>query len=363
LSLENATFIQGFAPAVIRTEFQRTIGDSLKPSLPSGLGNTSPVVQVTATIAVAAASVLVVFVSILWYGIMRRERRQHADPAVRHKFRRSPRCLTVPSQGFGIRPKLGRFAKLHNLSNGLEGADVDISKEEYTEDLGQIHHKPAPPVAWSISDITLDSGSWLSGTSLTASRMERIEEEEESNGDGSEEENHKCWLAVERQCVLRALSAGTHSASTRTVAIEMIQISALEDDAEDLESGDLAGCRYMPEETCMAPERIDSAHLSHALSPVMLDRENLEISVDVTDSEEDDSIYSALRISYGDCKDASHEIQDGCFMQTLRPVGNDIAAAKSGKRENDMSPSPNGLDEDELLSRMTDRERKSQSSH
>jgi hypothetical protein len=315
LGLENSERIRSFAPSMLRAEFQKSLGESLTENSLSNLDNAALSIPVTATIAVAAASVSVALVSIFGYGLMHRELRQHPDPTIRHKFRRSARSLMVMhGTGIGSPQWQRRFSRLDDLANGSEGPEIDLS-ENHVDYAGRIYRGSTPSIIWSVSDITSDSGSIHSGISLTVSRLERIEEGEEHVEESDEDrwENvyrrKRTCVSPERSQVVDERSIGLDRAEV--VALELLHISTLDDNLDE-DLVELEGRRSVPEGTRIKVERIEESTSSHAWTRGMLDVEHLEIIVDVIDEEQ--SIYSALSTS-SDEEDnfieTNSEIQDG----------------------------------------------------
>ena len=191
--LNNQPFLEGFTDNVIAAALTSSgyaslveTSDhyhSLSPEIDDL--NLSPI---TATVAVAAASVSIVVASIFCYGFVRRPPSE--DPSVRHRnrsYRNSgPRTLISSSIGsIGNNNNLPhrRFIRLEDISASPASfvttniSPHSVSNAYYQDDFAQEIYTPT--VTWSISDITSDSASLRSGLSHTPSMLERIEEEVE----------------------------------------------------------------------------------------------------------------------------------------------------------------------------------------
>ena len=198
-SIVSATFLaEGHATLV---ENREKLEDS-EVSYPSGI---------TTTVAVAAASVTIVVVSIFCYGFVRRPNSR--DPSVRHRnrSRRKPNTRPIVNVSqLGV-PMRRHFVRLEDLSSSPSSfvttsvfprsfSDVyneieepkypgnDSEEEDYTE------VNCNPEINWSVSDITTDSASLRSGVSRTPSALERIEEEIE---DEDIEDDTDCDVSVD----------------------------------------------------------------------------------------------------------------------------------------------------------------------
>ena len=192
--LSDRTFLEGFTDDIIWAALIYSGHASLVESSDhygdNGNGEDDPNVSpITATVAVAAASVSIVVASIFCYGFMRRP--PSDDPSVRHRYRKSsPRTVMSISNGdMGI-PTRRHFVRLEDLSSSPTSfitASISPHSEsnEYNrDDFAQEDYTPA--ITWSVSDITSDSASLRSGVSRTPSMLERIEEEVEEEEDGFE---------------------------------------------------------------------------------------------------------------------------------------------------------------------------------
>jgi hypothetical protein len=198
--LSDRTFLEGFTDDIIWAALIYSGHASLVETSnhygDNGNGEDDPNLSpITATVAVAAASVSIVVASIFCYGFMRRT--PSDDPSVRHRYRKSsPRTVISSSIGdIGI-PTRRHFVRLEDLSaspTSFISASISPHREsnEYNrDDFAQEDYTPA--ITWSVSDITSDSASLRSGVSRTPSMLERIEEEveeEEIGFEGVDNEN------------------------------------------------------------------------------------------------------------------------------------------------------------------------------
>jgi len=330
IGLENVGRVQSFDPNVIRAQFERPLGESLTSNSWSDQRNTTLSVPATATIAVAAASVSIVLVSFFWYGLVRRELRQHPDPNRRHPVRRPPSRPMRVIRGMSLGPprKQRPFSRLDDVSHCPSGMISTDSSEERLEIQGPIQrHEPSPSIIWSVSDVTCDSGSFRSFVSITTSRLERIDEEEGDEDVDRTDEDRLLYELVERprrNILGNEPPSGLIDRSDRmdqVLSMHSIQISSLEDD--DLEQ-ELEGCRFIPDEPCSAPTR--GSLLSHRLKSALPGAEDLDISLEMLDDVK--SIFSALSTSDDDDDDDSDDmvelrnsdIQDECRIQPLAGV-------------------------------------------
>jgi hypothetical protein len=192
--------LDGYTDSVVRTAFLSR-GDAflLEAGQASNLSNDrgSRLSPITATIAVAAASVSFVVASVFCYGFMNRNGRHHPEPSVRHKGRAlKTRDRKVASGSLGGRARR-HFVRLEDLSASSishvtpsltpmsQGYDCDFEETDFQGHVDGCN----PAIAWSVSDITSDSVSVRSGVSRTPSTLERIEEEEEDREKDSDFES------------------------------------------------------------------------------------------------------------------------------------------------------------------------------
>lgn len=330
MGLENTELIHAFAPDVIRAKFRRSQGESLTSSSDASKSNDSASAgPMTATVAVAAASVSFIVASIFCYGWMRRELRQHPDPSIRHKFRRSAKSMLV-YKGMGLGPprKQRRFSRLDDLS---QGSALMLDDDGDVEDPQELQYQYTPSITWSVSDITSDSNSLRSGVSLTTSRLERIVEEEEVSAE-TEESPREDLHRRKRKRTSLPLPPSIHShCSVEVTGIEEIQVSALDDDLDE-ELGELEGCQFINQEPrvrSITPEILEGSPSSRSQTSVMPDVDDLEISVE--SSEEESSFYSILSTSddeEDDCINASSEIQDEKMMRSILATTSDFDISK-----------------------------------
>lgn len=192
--LSDQTFLEGFTDDIIWAALIYSGHASLVETSnhygDNGTGEDDPNLSpITATVAVAAASVSIVVASIFCYGFMRRP--PSDDPSVRHRYRKSsPRTVISSSIGdIGI-PTRRHFVRLEDLSaspTSFITASISPHSESNAynrDDFAQEDFTPA--ITWSVSDITSDSASLRSGVSRTPSMLERIEEEVEEEEEGFE---------------------------------------------------------------------------------------------------------------------------------------------------------------------------------
>ena len=119
--LSDRTFLEGFTDDIIWAALiysgHASLVESSDHNGDNGNGEDDPNVSpITATVAVAAASVSIVVASIFCYGFMRRP--PSDDPSVRHRYRKSsPRTVMSISNGdMGI-PTRRHFVRLEDLSS------------------------------------------------------------------------------------------------------------------------------------------------------------------------------------------------------------------------------------------------------
>ncbi|KAL3906498.1 MAG: hypothetical protein SGILL_009246 [Bacillariaceae sp.] len=190
--------LEGYTDAVLRTEYLSQGKALLLEAGQEGSesdaskGNDSNASPMTATVAVAAASVSFVVASIVCYGFMRKGERHHPEPSVRHKvYSRKSNTKTIAEDSRGVRTRR-HFVRLEDLS-GSPTSFVTATMTPSTGGYGYPYQEPdeyfceesyAPSTGWSVSDVTWsDSASLRSGVSRTPSMLERIEEEVEDNED------------------------------------------------------------------------------------------------------------------------------------------------------------------------------------
>ena len=339
LGLENSRLIKGFAPGIVRAEFQRSLGESLTPNPSSDMEDSTSAVPVAATIVVAAASVSIILGSMFWYSLMRRDRRLHPDPNFRYTSRGYIARSLMVVHGLGLDPHRinRRFSRLNDFSHDSELTDMNAFKHD-TDDPGQVHHDATPSIIWSVSDITSDSGSVLSSTSVTGRRLERIDEEGDENVDeGDESRERKCLSRQRQEHVLgiqhdRLVEDEHFAIDAELVALVPMDISSLDNDFEE----ELEGCRFIRDE-------IVSECIEGCPSRTVND-DDLVIRVEIMD--EDVSIFSSLSSSDDDddFHQASPEIQDDSCMNALGSVAGGVQVT-TVKRSNNRLP----FDKIELL--------------
>ncbi|KAG7360852.1 hypothetical protein IV203_035951 [Nitzschia inconspicua] len=198
--LMDPKLLEGYTDSVVQTSFLSR-GKALLVEAGQDNGGSNYMSPITATIAVAAASVSFVVASVLCYGFMKRDTRNHPEPSIRHKGRSlKTSTRTVVSDSIGGRARR-HFVRLEDLSASPASymtasltpmsAGFDYGNEE-TEIQGY-DENDNPAIAWSVSDITSDSASLRSGVSRSPSMLERIEEEEEEREKESDNEGeHDC---------------------------------------------------------------------------------------------------------------------------------------------------------------------------
>ena len=199
-ALKDPYFLEEFANSVVSVKFIST-GQAFL--LEAGQSNSdedddSNISPVTATIAVAAASVSFVVASIFCYGFLRRDGRQHPEPSVRYKGqsrRSSTRTVVSGSPGIRTRRHFVRLEDLATSPTSFVTASISPTSPDYeyayTLEEYARGENYIPTVTWSVSDITSDSASLRSGVSRTPSMLERIEEEEEGYEEGSDGEHYE----------------------------------------------------------------------------------------------------------------------------------------------------------------------------
>jgi hypothetical protein len=177
-ALSDLDYLKLFAPDIVRAKFLQNLRESLViPS--SGSSTSSETGTMTATVAIATASVTFVVASMFCYGIMRREFRNPSEPSHRHKQPRKPRR----SKSRVVRNPIGIQRKSRDnfvLLDDSSLSETIFPEEESKNELNV--YRPNPAFSWSVSDITSDSCSILSSVSR---RLESIVEEEECDDCGS----------------------------------------------------------------------------------------------------------------------------------------------------------------------------------
>ncbi len=267
--LNDTDMLQAFSPFVVGAQFQIALGETLLAA-PTYTENASPG-PITAAVAVAAASVSFVVASIFCYGLMRRQMRHHPEPSVRYKFRR--RKMGHPTMGLKPPRRRRRFIRLDELSHPSDEEDDDDYDEEEVEDYSPHHH---PSITWSISDITSDSASCMSGMSCTTSRLERIEEEEE--------EDDNCEGLPTRKRKRGKWRPTSYRSSVECIGLDTI--SRVEEEVSEL-----AVSQYVSEVPCVrsvTPESVEGSPGDLAVLPAMPEVDDLQISLD--DNDDDDIV-------------------------------------------------------------------------
>lgn len=152
--LTDQAFLAEFAPDLASAHFLRRLRDTfvmIPPTSPDVSGSQSP--PVTSAIAVAAASVSFLLISIFVWGMLRRR----AQPQAEHE---------LVSTHLPKTPHLGiKRAKYHEGHQEPSLFHLSVNS-------------PTASTTWSVSDLTSE-GSTRSGYSRTTSTLEKIEEEEE----------------------------------------------------------------------------------------------------------------------------------------------------------------------------------------
>jgi hypothetical protein len=243
VGLNNTNFIDQFAPTVVRSEFLDEIRESLVLS-PDSEDSTGPG-SITASVAIAAASVSFVVASIFCYGIMRRDNRNSSEPHIRHKNRAYHRSALTIQNPMGIQKHRRHFVRL----DGLNESPIFHSPATFVTTSYSSPRDYAPSITWSVSDITSDSCSIYSSLSKTTSMLERIEEEvevEESFDEDDEdydEENSENYVPrdFENMTVPSFLYGRP---SSRRIHIENFDGAVFNEQAA-LELSELEGCRYL----------------------------------------------------------------------------------------------------------------------
>jgi hypothetical protein len=174
--LNNTDLLGSFAPSIVRAQYVKPVGNTLVFSPENDPAPTTPS-SVTATIAVAAASVSFLVASIFCYGLLRRDMRNHPEPSIRHK-NRLRKGRQIVGNPMGIRSRQRSFVRLEDFAMSPAGHTSIVTTSFATS-----QHEYTPSITWSISDITSDSASLKSNLSRRTSNLERIEEEEEESDD------------------------------------------------------------------------------------------------------------------------------------------------------------------------------------
>lgn len=298
--------LEGYTDAVARTAFlsrgKALLIEAGQDAMDQNGGST-PFTPITATIAVAAASVSFVVASVFCYGFMRRDGRNHPEPSVRHKGRSLKNgTRTVVSDSLGGRARR-HFVRLEDLSASpasyitanLTPMSPDFENYDYGESEVQgfgYEENYYPTVAWSVSDITSDSASLRSGVSRTPSMLERIEEEEEERerDSGSECDHGKDLIQSEinrdRQKVddFDCKSLRRHEMMDVSDLDACITIGSLPDDAQT----------NMGDATEIAEEKVSMVDVSMANSILSNDPSEEEVTAAPEQSDSDFSGSSLL---------------------------------------------------------------------
>lgn len=344
-ALDKIDQVQRFAPFVVRAEFRNPMEETLilsdDSSKPSLADDSTPPGAVTATVAVAAASVSFLVASIFCYGLMRREIRHHPEPSIRHKFRRTASRSIVGGGhpmlglGHGAHRHPRRFVRLDELATAHAASklrfmggmgtmhDIDDDHDDDVEDydchqdhepspdnrgLSSSQNRYGPSITWSISDITSDSASLRSGVSWTTSKLERIEEADE------EEEYDDCGGLPNRKRKRLGLIGGrnkssfppqspspklSRSSSSVEVIVGMDKLEASRMATvnhfhhDNIPFDDLAGCRdlqqYQADTNVRSVTPVSNAEenpgLSSPVTPVMPEPDD--------DDDDDDDVVSS----------------------------------------------------------------------
>lgn len=169
-ALNNTDFIKTFDDNVVRAKFVRPEHESLLSSSEDSKSQSAG--TITATVAIAAASVIFVVASIFCYGVLRYEIRSHPEPSVRHRNKRSKRSVRAVVSSAMEKPR-SRFVRLDEFAMV---ASAPFTTKEGCDHQGQVYSAlTTPSITWSVSDMTLDSLSVRS----SLSRLERIVERDE----------------------------------------------------------------------------------------------------------------------------------------------------------------------------------------
>lgn len=266
-SLNDTSYIEQFDDSVVRAEFDRPLVDTLLFA-PEQDGVTAPG-SVTATVAVAAASVSFIVASIFCYGLLRRERRHHPEPSIRYKNHSRKSGRTVVSNPIGIKSRR-RFVRLEELAvspTSYVTADLTASPNEYT-----------PSITWSISDITSDSASFRSSVSRTTSKLERIEEADEEGTDyENENQNDQSSDYAGRPMGQRGIPI-SHLARTHLGINSTDDLNWIDMDGTSIELSHLHGYNTygMVTSSTQQPNREDVVRIA----AIMPDVDDFQISMD-----------------------------------------------------------------------------------
>jgi hypothetical protein len=263
VGLNNTNFIDQFAPTVVRSEFLDEIRESLVLS-PDSEESTAPG-SVTASIAIAAASVSFVVASIFCYGIMRRDNRNSSEPHIRHKNRAYSRSALTIQNPMGIQKHRRHFVRL----DGLDELPTSHSPTTFVTASYTNPRDYTPSITWSVSDITSDSCSIYSSLSRTTSVLERIEEEEEveepfAEDDEGNSENYFPRHFDESMTVPSYLYG--RSSSSR-IHVEDFDGAVFNEQA-GVEFSELEGCRYLDD----SPDD-GYGEICHVITPIDLEDE------------------------------------------------------------------------------------------
>ena len=290
IGLNNTIFLDQFAPTVVRAEFLDEIRDSLVLS-PDSEDSTAPG-SVTASIAIAAASVSFVVASIFCYGIMRRENRNSSEPHIRHKNRAYRRSALTIQNPMGIQKYRRHFVRL----DGLDESPTFHSPATFVTASYTNPQDYTPSITWSVSDMTSDSCSIYSSLSRTTSMLERIEEEEEAEEPLDEDDERKSENYFPRHFDknMTVPSYLYGRSSSRRIHVEDFDGAVFNEQA-GLELSELEGCRYLDD----SPDD-GYGEICHVVTPIDLEDEMDDAAVMFTI--EDDLEFSAEEDSIEDCK-------------------------------------------------------------
>lgn len=284
--LNNTDFVKQFASTVVRVQFLESLRESLVFS-PDQNSTTQPG-SATATVAVAAASVSFLVASIFCYGLMRRERRHHSEPNIRHKNRFVRKNeSSVVSNPISINARR-RFVRLEDFAI----SPTTYMTTDFSTSAGVSPQDYTPSITWSISDITSDSVSLRSSVSRTTSMLERIEEaDEEVDGeydyDYDNDEEYSCSLHRGVHSSFALSETHFYEESTGHHVSKQVE----EFDCVDLEDEpiELQGCRYVEDEDNIIdeiPPDFFEDLVNNRSGPVSREVDDLQVSLD--DEEDED---------------------------------------------------------------------------
>jgi hypothetical protein len=262
----------------------------------------TPPGTVTATVAVAAASVSFIVASIFCYGLMRREIRHHPEPSVRHKNRIQRVSRTVVSNPMAVKNRR-HFVRLDELVATAPASFVTTNLNNPTQ------QEYTPSITWSVSDITSDSASLRSSLSRTTSMLERIEEEgEETDNEYEDVDGEEGWSYTYPFGSPMSMSIthlyGLPSSPMQFLDAEHFDWVDLADEPVDF--NELEGCRYVGDyDTERAIRVVTPVDLeedaTNRFLPVMLEVDDLQISLD---DDEDEEPFQQLPSILGDPMEA-----------------------------------------------------------